>query len=59
MLGGRAGNILATSFMVSAGDDVASLVGFGTPSTAGAPKQPAGDDTFGQANRGTGIKRFI
>lgn len=56
----RAGNIIATSFMVSAGDDLAGLVGIGgAKKPAGEARAPTGADTYGQSNRGEGIVRFI
>ena len=61
MVGGRIGNVIGTSMVISAGDEiVGSILGIGNNQTpAGAPRSPAGDDTFGQANRGEGIVRFI
>lgn len=56
----QAGNIASTAFMVSAGDDIAGLIGFGSAKKpAGEARTPQGADTFGQSNRGEGIVRFI
>lgn len=56
---GRGLGIVSTSIMISAGEDVASLVGIGQAQPSGKVRQTAGDDTFGQANQGETGTRFI
>lgn len=61
--GGRVGGIIATSMMVSAGDDIVSRVLEKRSAVAGRQAQSTaatvGSDSFGLANQGAGIMEFI
>ena len=56
----RWGKIVADSLMVSASDEVVAKVFLGNgQAAAGAPRTPAGSDTFGKANQDEEVMRFI